>query len=387
MADEKTPKKRKRRLIGIIGSLISLAVLTYIAVILITGRDFDLTWLTNMFSTREQVTMADEYHFEVGRDRVFADLGGSIAAAGSLGVQVLDIGGGEAFSDPFRMSRPAIGSAGGRAIAYDIGGLAVRVFDETRILASIEADAPVVSASINRNGWFCVCTQGVGGYRGFATVYNNKGNAVYSVSLSSGHILSAVLSPDNGSLAVLNLTDDSSRITFYNDLKSETPDSAFDLTGWLILDIWYPPEGDLVAISTKSLISVNKSGVGRELYNFSGRRLGAYTFGADFYALHLLDYGVGYGGQLVTLDSEGTLLGEVPTDRELISMSSGGGYLAVLRNDGFSFFDAALDEIPSSSANRVSNSGASRILALENGAALATGEHLAVVLRAAVAAD
>ena len=381
MADDEKPKKKKHRLIRIIGSILSLAVLTYIAIALITGRTIDVSWIPDLFSSREPVIMADEYSFDVGRDRVFADLGGPVAAAGSLGVQVLDTGGSETLRDQFRMSCPAIKAAGGRAIAFDIGGTAVSVFNGTQVIASIQTDTAVVSASINRNGWFCICTQGDGGFKGVTKVYNSKGKPVYGVSLASGYILSAVLSSDNSSLAVLNLADDCSRITFYNDLSLETADNVFDLPGILIVDIWYPPAGDLVAVSAESLITVNSNGKSSELYSFSGRRLGAYTLDNDFYAVYLFDYGLGYSGRLVTLDPKGQVLGEVPATREIISMSSGDGNLALLCSDGFSLYSAELEERPA--AGRVSLSGANRILALKGGAALATGEHLAVSLKTA----
>ena len=380
MTGDETPKKKTRGLLRIVGSFLSLAALTYIAIALISGRDMGLSWIKGLFASHEPVEMANEYIFDVGSDRVFADLGGPLASVGTLGVQVLDAGGSQSLRDPLRMSRPAIAAAGGRAIAFDIGGTAVRGFDKTQIAAAIETDSVIISASINGNGWFCVCTQGTSGYKGVVTVYNNKGSDVYKVSLSSGYILSAALSPDNKSLSVLNLTGDGSTITFYHGLNGETADSAFALSDELILDISYPPSGDLVAISTQSLIAVNKNGEGRILYDFSGRRLSAYTLAGGFYSLHLLDFGVGYKGRLVTIGENGSLLGEYPTDRELISMSCGGGYLAVLRNDGPVFFNEKLEEFPSSS-ERVSTSGVNKIIALGGGSALAAGEHAAVVCR------
>ena len=382
MTGDIKPKKKIRKLLGIVGSLLSLAVLTYIAITLISGRDLNLSWVTDIFFEHEPVEMAEEYHFDVGRSRVFADLDGSLAAAGTLGVQVLDIGGDELVRDPFRMSNPAINATGDKAIAFDIGGTAVRVFDKARVDVSIETSEAIVSASINRNGWFCVNTLGNGGLKGIATVYSSKGNPTYKVSLSSGYILSAALSPDNSSLAILSLTDSSSRITFYHGLDKETADSEYDLPGGLILDIWYPPDGDLVAISTESLISVSRDGVSSELSSFSGKKLGAYTFVDNLYTLYLLDYGVGYRGQLMVLSADGSKVSELATDREIISMSSSGGDLAVLRKDGFSFFSAELEE-RATSVERISISGATQILALGNGAALATGDHLAVACHVA----
>ena len=380
MAGDEKPKKKKRRLVRTIGSVLSLAALTYVAIILITGRGFDLTWFTDLFATDEQTEMADEFIFDVGRDRVFAGLGDSLASAGTLGIQVLDMAGGETLRDPFRMSGPALDAKGGTAVAFDIGGTAVRVFDKTRIISSLETENTVVSASINKNGWLCVCTQGSGGYKSVATVYNNKGNEVYIASLSSGYILSAELSDDNKSLAVLNLTENGSRVTIYNGLSSETADCAFDLPGGLILDIRYLQDGKLAAITTQSLIAVDKNGEGEKLYDFSGKRLGAYAYGDDFYALYMLDYSVGYRGQLVTLGADGSIKGERPTDREIVSMSSCGGYLAVLRDDGAGFYNDKLEE-QTSAGQPGATTGSSLILALEGGAALVAGDHSAIVFR------
>jgi len=381
MTGGEKPKWRWRRLVGIAFSLISLVVLTYIAITLITGRGLDMAWLTDMFSRREPVEAVDEYHFEVGRDRVFADLGGSLAAAGTLGVQVLDIGGNELIRDPFRMSRPAINASNGRAVAFDIGGTAVRVFSDTRITASFEAGGEIVSASINRNGWFCVSAQEGGGLRGVATVYDDRGSAVYKVNLASGFVLSAVLSPDNRNLAVLNLTDNGSRITLYNGLNKTDPDSSFELKGGLIVDIQYLSNGNLLAVTTDSLIILGRSGASGMMYEFFDKRLGGFSLDDGLIALHILDFGVGHGGRLVMLKEDGLVLGELAIDREIVSMSLGGGLLAVLRSDGPALYDTDLEEL-TISGDRLSATGAGRILALENGAALAVGEHLAIVIKA-----
>jgi len=278
------------------------------------------------------------------------------------------------------VSNPAISAVNGRAIAFDIGGSAVRVFNETQVITSLEADGEIISASINRNGWFCVSTQEGGGLRGIATVYNDKGNAVYKVNLASGYVLSAVLSPDNKSLAVLNLTDAGSRVTFYHGLNKQDPDSSFSLTGGLILEIIYFSNGDLLAISADSLFVIDRRGSSSIMYEYYDKRISAYAFDNDFIALHLLDYGIGYGGRLIILDDKRTTLSELPTEREIISMSLGGGCLAVLRNDGLMLYDMTLEKLTLSGEND-SAAGASRVLALHSGAALAVGEYTAVVVR------
>ena len=380
MSGEKKPKKRLRRLVGIAFSMASLAVLTYIAITLISGRSLDVSWFTGLFSPRTAVEAAGEFNFDVGRDRVFADMGVAVAAAGTLGVQVLDAGGNETLREAFRMSRPALSEENGRAIAFDIGGAAVRVFNGKQVIASLEASGTVVSASINRNGWFCVCAQEGAALRGVATVYNDRGSPVYKVNLASGYAFSAVLSPDNKNLAVLNLTEDGSRITLYQGLNKQDPDSAFNLNGGLILDMRYLSNGSLLAVSTSSLYILDRTGASSLLYEYFDKRLGGYAFDDGYLALHLLDYGVGYSGRLVMLDEKGQTAAELATGREFISISFGGGYLAALRSDGLMFYDKELQGFPPL-GEPPAMAGVNNVLALGGGAALLTGENSAVVVR------
>ena len=366
----------KRRLIRIAGSLLSLAVLTYITIALISGRQSGLFRIFGLFSDNGSVEPASEYYFDVGRERVFADLDGSLAAAGTLGIQVLGAGGSETLRDSFRMDAPAIFVQDSHAISFDIGGKSVRVFDKAEIIASIETVGAIISASINRNGWFAICTQEGGTSRGVVTAYDNAGKVVYRVNLATGYVLSAVLSPDNKSLAILNLTSDGSRITFYS-LNSEDVDRVFDLPGRLILDLRYRAGGDVLLIVEDALLIVDKNNDSSELYTFAGRNLGDFALDGDSIAIYLLDYNVGHSGRIVSIDGDRKILGEIETDREIIAISLCGGYLAILRNDGLAFYDTSLEEL-SLSEGTASAIGATRVLALGSDRVLAAGDHSAV---------
>ena len=375
--DEK--KSLHRRLFRIIGSLLSLSLLTFVAIILISGRQMSLTGNLKDRSNRSSTEVLDEYAFSVGRERVFADLNGSLLAAGTLGIQVLDVGGSELFSDSFRMSSPAISAQDGYAIAYDLGASSIRILNKNGIIAAIESEGSVISASINRNGWASVCSQESGLSKGLVTVYNSSGNVVYRVDLVTGYVLSAELSPDNGSLAILNLTGEGSRITFYN-LNNTIVDRVIDMQGTLVLDIRYLSGGEVFAVSTSALSVVGRNDESVSVYEFAGRQLGGYALNDDFVALYLLEHNVGHDGLLVTIGSDGYVLGEVEMSREIASMSASSDYLAVLRSDGIVFFNTSLDEIPVM-ANASSMVGATGVIALGNGMALLAGDHFASVYR------
>jgi len=381
MSGDENPKRMKIRPIRLILLLVIFAVIIVVAVSLISSLVTGSSWITNLFAQPSPEITVDEFNFEIGRDRVFAHMNGSIAAVGTLGVKVLDADGREALRVPFRMTVPAVVSSEGRCIAFDIGGSAVRVFDDTEVIASFDADGPVVSASINQNGWFCVVMQDGGGHRGTVSVFDNIGRERYRAGIGTGFPLSAAVSADNRNLAIISLTDNGSRVTFFHDIDTEEEVShMFDFRSGIILDMLYLANGYVLAVSTDRLISINSVGEGTTLYSFSDKRLGGYTLSEDFVALHLYDYGLGHQGRLVTLLTDGTILGEMISNREIISMSSCGKSLVILKNDGVSFFSKELEEFPVSESN-FSTAGAGRVLAVNENVAVATSDNSAVVVR------
>jgi len=367
---------RKKSTVAIV---LALILIVAAAVLIVPGTR---TRILSLISPDVPEFTATEFSFNVGRDRVFAYLGNAVIATGSLGIQVFDVEGRETLRESFRLVRPGIAQAGEYAIVFDIDGASVRVFSATEIIASIEAVGRVVTASINNNGWFCIVTQEGGGSRGTARVYNSNGNEVYTVTLGSGFVLSAKLSHDNGSLAILNLTPHGSRVSIYRGLDEAKyePDYVFELHGGLIVDIFYLPDGNILALSTDSLLLIDRRGIGTEIYTFYDNRIGGYAFGEDFIALHLYDYGIGYSGRLITLQTNGEILGEVSTERDILSMSSGNNILMTLQNDGLSFYTYALEEI-AVPGNAVIATGANNILPLSENIVLATNDHSAIVIR------
>lgn len=369
-----TPEDIRRELFKIAASLLFLAVLSYVMATLIMGYP---PGFPNLFGERTVVADAGEFYFDVGRRRVFADMGGHIAAAGTLGIQIFDAKGVETLRDAMRMDDPAIRAQSGRAIVFDIGGSAVRVFDSGQILAAFDTENRLVSASINRNGWFCVSEQDSGGYKSAVLVYNEEGRNVYKVSVASGYVLSAELSRDNRYLAILTVSSDGGMVIFYS-LSGEEAIGTYLLPDALILDIRFTSRGDVLAVTQRELLRIDRDGDASALYDYGGARLGGYVLDGGVVALHLLDYGVGYRGKLVTLSTDGRLLREYTSDKEIVAMSSGSDELAVLRSDGPVVYGAGGNETPLQGQSSATT-GLSGIVALGGGTVLAAGENAALI--------
>ena len=381
MTDEARSSTKRFRIISIVLTLSFLAILIFITITLLSGEGFNFDWLINIFTETQETELADEMFFNIGRARVFADLGNSIAAAGTLGIQVLDYAGSETLREPTTFGTPAINAQNGRAIAFDIGGMEARVFDKDSVLASVTKSGPIVSASINYNGWFTIDAQEGGGYRGITSVYDNNGNVVFRVSLSSGYILSSVLSDDNNTLAILNLTDYGSRVTVYHGLDKEKSDGEYNVLDSLILDIEFLDSGDLLAITAESIMLIDPINIlGWEIFNLDAMRIGGYSISENFIALHLLDFGIGHRGKLIMLDTFGNLYGEVEIDRELISMSLMDDKLAVMLSDGLVLLDRSLNLLPLTDESP-SASGVNQILSISNDSTMIAGDRFALIVK------
>ena len=374
-------EKKRRRVPRAVLVIFYLAAAAYIvATVMAGGTPPGFARLSGViFSTSDDVTQVGEYRFNVGRSRVFADMDGKLAAAGTLGIQVLDADGSETLRDSFFMQSPAIVSAGVRAVAFDIGGFELRVFDGAEIIAAVQKDNEIVSASINQNGWVAVTTQPGEGYGGLVTIYDDSGRPAFRFFSGDGYVLSALVSPDDRDKALLRLTDYGSQVAVFR-LGTDNALRTLDLPGGIIIDIRYMPNGNIFALSTDALLLLERNGRSRELFSFSDRRLGGFAFDdGGFIALHLLDYGVGYHGRIVTLRENGNVIEELVFNREVISMSAADGYLAVLWPGGLMFYDSGLNEFPPYEADIVI-AGASRVVAFSGGMALAAGDYSAAVL-------
>jgi len=384
MSGDDKPKRNIFKWLSIIFWIVIFAALVLVVLSLVPGKRPGQSVLSEIFAPRAPLISVSEFNFDVGRDRVFAHMKGSIAAVGTLGLQVLGHDGYETLKHSFRADCPAIAENNGLFIAYDIGGTSVQVFDASNILSSIEANGIIVSASINKNGWFCVVTQERGGYRGTVSVYNANGAQVYKVNIGTGFVLSAKLSPDNKNLAILNMAETGSRITYYIGIDShkDEPDELFEFDNELIIDIDFTENSGILAVSTQAVhtIEVSKNKSITVLYRFEHKRLAGYTYTDKFIALHLYDYGIGYTGKIITINYSGTVLGEIDSNLEIVSMDSDLNTLVILRNDGIVFYSENLVEYPASETDS-SSTTAERILSLGEDMALVANDHFAVVIR------
>ena len=357
----------------ILSAVIIVALIIAITVMITNNGKFTIDGFRNLLQN-VRGDSADEFYFEPGVDNAFADINGGLAVATSVGIQCFNKNGEETIRETFLMSNPAIVSSGGTAVAYDIGGTELRVFDANGVKLALTAENPIISATLNSSGWLALCTQ-ARGYKGMVTVYNNKGVAVYKWYSGEGYVLSAAVSPGNTGMAALTLTESGSRIVFFN-FNSEDELSSYVLSGELLLEIKYISDNKIFVVGENLMLTVDNSGNAEKIFEYPDEHLNVYSIDSgDFTAVVLSEFHVGGTSRIVTIGKNGAVLSELNTRRAVLSVSAAGEKLAVLQSDGLRLYNMNLEELA------VFEGAAGFIQAIMrlDGKALAVSAHLASV--------
>ncbi len=304
------------------------------------GTGFDVLRRYLHYGRAEQVGGEAVYHYEAASKNRFALLGENLVVLSDASLSVLGSGGEEIWSAPVNMTAPALSSGGGRAVAYDVGGTALYVVDQTGLLLELTADEeePYISATLNKNGVLAVTAQ-KHGYKGSVKVYDRTLGAEQAFEFKSSQrfVLDGYVLGDT--LAAVTLGQENgvfvSNIVLYK-MPKEEPEGDYSVSGGLVAAIG-EQEGRLVTVSDTALTFANAGGETIGTYAYSGSYLREYDLGGTgFVALLLNRYRSGSVGRLVTVDQKGDIREEV------LSLSASGRYLALLYADHLTVYNQDL---------------------------------------------
>ena len=337
-AEDEAPRKGGRlRRFGIFFLILAAVLAVVIVAAYRDGTGFDALQRLFSYGGGTETTEETGYHYDASDSNRFAVLGNSLVVLSDTKLQVLGRNGEELWSTSVGMSAPALETGGDRAVAYDVGGTELYVVDEGGEVLTLTAseDAPYLSARLNDDGWLAVTTE-LPGYKGGVTAYDSQGTEVFSLTASDRFVIDARVMDDDSTLAVVTLGQENSVFVSNVVLYSlETagvvePYADYDVTDGLAAAIG-EQGGRLVTVSDTSLTIASAAGEVETSYAYAGSYLREYDLGGDgFTALLLNRYKSGGVGRLVTVDTEGQEIASLDVNREILSISAAGDYLAVL---------------------------------------------------------
>ncbi len=324
------------------------------------GTGFDVLRRYFNYGGAEKAGGDTVYDYDASPSNRFALLGDHLVVLSSTALRVLDQNGGEVWSTPVKMEAPALAVGGGRAAAYDVGGTELYVVDEDGLLLELPAQEaePYIAASLNAKGYLAVTAEKKN-YKGCVTVYDKDLEELFQFKSSRRFVTDAYVTDDGDTLAAVTLGQENSvfisNVVLY-DLTVTGPASAYDASGGLAVDpaadysisdglvAAIGQQGDLLAtVSDTCLTYATQKGKVEAAYSYGGAYLREFDLrGEDFSVLLLNRYQTGSVGRLVTVGPDGTELGSLDVNQEVLGLSAAGRYLAVLYMDSLVIYNREL---------------------------------------------
>ena len=346
--EEEAPAKRGRLRRFLLFALVLLAVLGVVVVAAWRdGTGFDALRRLFAYGGADEAAGEVFYEYDESDSNRFAALGDALVVLSDTKLQVLGADGQEVWSVSVRMEAPALESGGGRAVAYDVGGTELYVVDAEGEGGSLTApeDYPFLSARLNGEGWLAV-TAGLEGHKGGVTVYDDRMEEVFLYKASKRFVLDACVTEDCSTLAAVTLGQENStfvsNVVLY-ELDQEEPYADYDVTDGLVTALG-EQDGSILTVSDTCFTAASRSGEVEAVYAYNGAYLREFDLHGDgFTALLLNRYRSGGLGRLVTVDTAGQEIASLDVNREILSLSAAGSYLAVLYMDTLTVYTEELE--------------------------------------------
>lgn len=352
------PKKQKRPnpVLRLLAFLITAAMVLG-AVYLILNYDklnFDAVkrWFAYRDLERGENGQAESFPYDGDSSSVFAGLDGDLLVCSSTGIRLYSASGQVYVDRTLVMENPVAVAAGDTALAYDAGGRSLVVCRDRAEAFSLELPEgeSILSADINSRGWMVVVTR-VSGYKGIATVYDESFSPRVQISVSERFVMDAALSPDSQTVALvtMGLEDGvfSSRAEFYptsgTSADGLNPQASTALGNQVILELTWDSSG-LWALGEDSLCRLDDAGTLTGSFSYDERYLKGFSLEGDGTAVLLLGkYRAGSTAELSVVDDQGAVKAALSLDRQVLSVSAAGRYVAVLTADRLDIYDQDLE--------------------------------------------
>lgn len=338
---EHTESKTKKRIAGAVGFIVTVA--------LIAGALLVYLYRDELSSIGQQTAAidAEAFTYENGSEQTFALVGDGLIMSSTSGFQLMS-GDGTALAKEIRaMSSPAVDACSDAALVFDIGGEGCYHVGTDGTVTELEAGGSVITAAMGESGSFAVVTQ-ESGYKGLITVYSSECQELFRWYSGVGYPLKVQLSPNGKRLAVLCAEEDGSTLHFFSLTESEEQ-GYVSFENELLVDMRYMSASRICLISTSCAYFTDEEGAVQGVYDFDDRYLCGYTLEGDgFAALYLSPYSTGNDGSIVTLDTDGVLLGSAEVG-SLTQIAANGSRVLAAGGDYMTLYSDTLETLASHS--------------------------------------
>lgn len=222
-------------------------------------------------------------------------------------------------------------------VAYDLGGTNLFVSNSFEKVFEYNSEMPITFASMGKGNHLAVCSYAKD-HKNKITVFDTTFSPIFTIYRYDRYVSAAETSPDNKRIALAcvypNNAEMGGEIILYRYGQSE-PYAVCELGNEYPHTLFHKADGNLVAITDKSVYFINKNGEIISKYGFDGKTL-AVVSGADGKntAVAVTTKGT-EGYEIAVFDSNGELLNK-SNAKSLLSMSVTGDALWTLGESYYS---------------------------------------------------
>lgn len=352
--EKKRPALKLSRMLSIVLFIaFFILILGGLGVFWLVRDDLDQNYFQNIaaeiswsFRKRAQ-TSSDKIIFDGRIDNAYAPFKDGLAVLTTNRLVCYDSIGKEMISSERVFKNPCLQASPKNVLAYDRGGETLVLLNERAVLLDIKTERPIITASLNRQGFIALVTQAEA-YKALVTILDSAGTAVFKY-YSPDYILDAALSPDSEMLVVscAGIEDGwtKSRVKVFNRFNVEpepvtviTPQDEEDL----ILNVFFQKGGKIFTVGKKNISFYGLDGVLLNSTDNSGRVLLDFSVMNSGIAVRTGRTYNGIESKLELFDFDGKLVDSTELNEEIICQSGGGDYVTLVTSHSILVYDQKL---------------------------------------------
>lgn len=264
-------------------------------------------------------------------------LGAGLAYADGDALYIASPGSPGTVAQKLGYSEPVVESSDEYILAYDRGGTRALLSRSFSLLGELTLTAPIVTGSLADNGYFVLITDEQG-YHTACTVYDSQAKEVFQWCSSEYYIISAALSSDKKTLAVLAFRQEDLTMTthvfFYNiNYEEQTVPDAL-LSDCLGMELIWLSHGAVGVLADNGLHVVRSDGTAEQVLHIPRGDLLAFALHNRMMAVALRSYSGESRSNIYLLRADGALHGPFPLSEEASAVAVSEAGFAALTGSG-----------------------------------------------------
>jgi len=250
--------------------------------------------------------LGSRINFEPDSNNIYDVIGNRLAVLNNGTYHLYNLNGRAQIETQYISASPAMSTSDYGAVIYGRNEKSLVLAKSDAIAGTLEVSGGIVDACINDSGMTAV-VHGDERYRSVVSVYNAGLELEYQWQTSEYYVLTAALSPDGSTLAVVALTQNNavfiSRVIFFK-LDREEYYSYCDLTATMVTKISFGADNTLCAIGDDRVLFINTDGKIVQEYSYRGNKLSTFACDGSNCILVIIDQKSGLNSYLVCLSPE-----------------------------------------------------------------------------------